>query len=257
VTVDLEGHWALITGGTRGIGFAIARRLARRGCALLLAHKRDELRAAEAKAELEDLGVEVATHCGDLRRTETLHGLVEAISTGPDRLDILIHNASFGAVAPLRRIGPAAWNAAFETNVTALLQLVQKTLPWLERRGGQILAISSVGSQICYTDYASVGCSKAALEGLIRYLAFELSGAGIRCNAVSGGPVETRALSSFPDPEAVRAYASEFGPRMGQPEDLAEVADLLLRPESQWISGQTIVADGGLTLGIDFSRWRS
>ena len=249
---------ALITGGTRGIGLALATRLGRDGYDLFLGYKSDETQANEARAQLSDLGANVWLFPGDTRDAAVIREMVKAIKEGPGRIDLLVHNASFGTMGPVTRIGPRSWNATFETNVTALLQLAQKTLPFLKEQKGKIIAISSIGSMVCYSDYAAMGCSKAAMESLVKYLAFELAKDGVRVNAVSGGPIETRALGSFKDPDAVRNYARGMGPfgRMGEPDDLVGAVSFLASPDAQWITGQILVVDGGVTLGIDFDDWK-
>ena len=116
--------------------------------------------------------------------------------------------------------------------------------------GGKIVAISSVGNITCLPGYAAVGASKAALETLVRYFARELAPRGINVNAVSGGPVETSALDFFPDKEkTVEEWVSRSpAGRIARPEEIAEVAGFLLSEEASWIQGQTIIADGGMTL---------
>jgi len=256
--MTLDEQVAIITGGTRGIGLAVARRLAADGCNLVLVYKSDDEQAATAEEELRALGAQVWLHKGDLRKMPTVRGLFDVIKQGPDRIDILIHNAAFGAMGALDRIGPASWNATFEVNVTTLLTLAQRALPWLRKRGGSIIGMSSIGSQVCYSDYAAMGCSKAAMEALIRYMAFEFISEGIRCNCVSGGPIETRALGSFKDPDAVRNYARGMGPvgRMGTPQDMVGAVRFLVGSEASWMVGQTLLCDGGITLGIDFDDWK-
>jgi enoyl-[acyl-carrier-protein] reductase (NADH) len=116
-------------------------------------------------------------------------------------------------------------------------------------RGGSIIAISSVGSQRVIPDYAALGVAKAALECLARYLAFEWAGRNIRANVVSGGPIETDALKAAFDYHQVAAWedVTPMG-RLGTPEDLAQTVAWLCTDEARWITGQVILADGGITL---------
>ncbi len=253
----LTGKVALVTGGSRGIGKSIAVRLAQDGADLIVNYKSDANAAEETAQELRALGVRALTLQADMRKPEDIKRLFKEVTAQWGQLDILIHNAAFGTMAPLMRMGRASWQATFDTNVTALLLASQAAYPLLKKNGGHIIAISSVGSFTCFSEYAAIGCSKAAMEALVRYLGFELAREGILTNAVSAGPVDTRAVSWFKYPQAVWNFGSKKSPlgRMGMPEDLAGIVAFLCSKEASWIVGQTLVADGGIMLGVDFKDW--
>ncbi len=255
--MHLEGQVALVTGGSRGIGKAIATRLAKDGADIIINYKSDEDSAKSMAAEIEALGRRAMTIAADMRKPDQIKAMYKTIEETWDQIDILVHNAAFGTMGPILRIGRFSWNATFETNVTAMLLLVQGGHKWLARKGGNIIGISSEGSRTCFSEYTAIGTSKAALEALIRYMAFEFVRDGIRVNSVSAGPVETRAIQWFKYPEAVYNFAERKSPmgRIGKPKDLAGIVSFLCGPDAQWIHGQNIIADGGIMLGVDFKDW--
>lgn len=255
--LHLAGKVALVTGGARGIGKAIAMRLARDGADVILNYKKDEDTANETAAEIEALGRRAMVVQADMRAPNDIRALFKTLKGSWDQLDILVHNAAFGAMGPILRLGRFSWNATFETNVTALLLLAQGAHPWLARDGGHIIGISSEGSRTCFSEYTAIGTSKAAVEALVRYMAFEFVKDGIRVNSVSAGPVETRAIQWFKYPQAVYNFAERKSPmgRIGMPDDLSGIVSFLCSDDASWIVGQNIVADGGIMLGVDFKDW--
>ena len=253
----LDGQIALITGGSRGIGKAIALRLARDGADVIINYKSGEDAARETAEEIEAMGRRAMIFAADMRKPAEIKALFKHLEETWDQLDIMVHNAAFGTMAPILRIGRYSWNATFETNVTAMLLLVQQAHKWLSRKGGNIIGISSEGARTCFSEYTAIGTSKAALEALIRYMAFEFVRDGIRVNSVSAGPVETRAIQWFKYPQAVYNFAERKAPmgRIGKPEDLCGIVSFLCHPDAHWIVGQNIIADGGIMLGVDFKDW--
>ncbi len=254
-----EGKIALVTGGTRGIGKAISLRLAEEGADLILNYKSDSATAEETAEEIRALGRRVWVMQADVRDDKNVRALGKRIKTEVGQLDIFIHNAAFGTMGPILRMGMFSWRAAMDINVNAMLLLTQQVAPLLRERGGWIVGLSSIGAEMTFSEYACIGVSKAAMEALCRYLAFELAPLGIRCNAVSAGPVKTRALDWFQYPHAVDNYAETKSPlsRIGQPQDLVGIVSFLCTEEADWIVGQTIKADGGISMGENFLDWLS
>ncbi len=254
-----EGKVALVTGGTRGIGKAIALRLAGDGADLILNYKSDTTTAEETAAEIRALGRKVWIFQADMRDDKAIKGLCKSVTKEVGKLDILVHNAAFGTMGSILRMGMYSWRAAMDINVAALLLLSQKLAPLLEKSGGHIIGMSSIGADMTFSEYACIGVSKAAMEALCRYLAYELAPIGIRCNAVSAGPVVTRALDWFKHPEAVHRYATTKSPlsRIGYPKDVAGIVSFLCTPDADWIVGQVIRADGGVSMGENFNDWLS
>jgi len=233
-----------VTGGSRGIGRAIALRFARDGARrIAIGYLRND-RAAEATAdELRALGAEVTLVRGNVTSARVL---AEVEGLGP--LDVLVHNAATGVIRPALETEDRHWDWTLNANARALLQLARVTAPQM-RPGSSIVAISSLGAQRVLENYTLVGTSKAALESLVRYLAVELAPRGIRVNAVSGGIVETGALEHFPNREEMLA-AGARNPvgRLVGPDDIAGAVAFLCSPDAEMVRGQTLVVDGGFSL---------
>lgn len=248
--LELRGQRALITGGTRGIGRAIALKFAAQGVELALNYFRNR-RAAEATADaVEALGAPrpllLKANVGD---PEKVKGLVAELQEHWDRVDMLISNAASGVLKPVTELTRRHLEWSLEINAYALLQLSQELLP-LMPAGGRILALSSLGSLRAIPNYAAVGASKAALESLVRHMAAELAPQGIRVNTLSAGVVDTEALTHFPNRESLLAESARRTPagRLTTPEDVADVALLLCSPLAAMIQGQTVTVDGGYSI---------
>ena len=251
MTTSFEGKVALVTGGSRGIGKAIALELARRGADIAFNYMRSHQDAAKTQNEIEALGVRclrAKAHLGDASKIRELFAQVKEMYP---RLDILVNNAASGVQRPAAELEEKHWDWAMNINAKG---------PWLcaieashlMTQGGSIVNITSLGSQRVLPDYFSVGTSKAALEAVTRYLAVELAPKGISVNAVSGGYVDTQALDHFPRREEMLAAGSKtVVGRMVDTGDIARVVAFLCSQEAEMIRGQVIVVDGGATLGAD------
>jgi enoyl-[acyl-carrier protein] reductase III len=247
--MQLKGRVALVTGGSRGIGRAIALELARRGADIAFNYLRSHAAATATHDDIEALGVRclrVRAHLGDGAKIKQLFSRVEREF---GRLDILVNNAASGVQRSATELEEKHWDWTMNINARA---------PWLCAieasrlmiGGGSIVNITSLGSQRVLPYYFSVGTSKAALEAITRYLAVELAPKGITVNAVSGGYVETGALDHFPNrDEMMAAGAQTPAGRMVIPEDIARVVAFLCSEEARMIRGQVIVVDGGASLG--------
>jgi len=242
------GRWALVTGGSRGIGRAVALTLAEQGWNVAVAYLRDHDAAEEVAAAVRAAGRDALLHAGNVGSTATCAALVERIGKEAGRLDGLVHCAALGALSPVLDTRPGRWRLAWDTQVGALIDLAARARP-LFRRGGGIVALTSLGSTRVMPGYGPIAAAKGSLEALVRYLAAELAEEGINVNAVCGGPVDTASLRSFPTWGAMEEESRRRVPgRLGRPEDLAPIVSFLLSPGAAWIRGQVVVADGGFSL---------
>ena len=233
-----------MTGGSRGIGRAIALRFARDGARrVAIGYLRND-KAAEATAEeLRAAGAEPVLVRGNVTSSRVLD---EVAGLGP--LDVLVHNAASGVIRDALDTEEKHWDWTLGANARALLALAKAAAPQMPA-GSSVVGISSLGSQRVLPGYSLVGVSKAALEALIRYLAVELAPRGIRVNAISGGIVETGALEHFPNREEMLAFgrANPAG-RLVEPEDIAAAVAFLCSPDAEMVRGHVLVVDGGFSL---------
>ncbi|NGQ97388.1 enoyl-[acyl-carrier-protein] reductase FabL [Brevibacillus sp. SYP-B805] len=247
-----HGKVALVTGGTRGIGKAIAHQLADQGYHLVLNYLRNRTAARETAAELEAKGVRVhliKANVGDVGKIKEMFAEIEQEF---GRLDILVNNAASGVLRPLMELEESHWDWTMEINSKALLFCAQEAAKLMKKtgEGGKIVSISSLGSIRVLENYTAVGVSKAALEALTRYLAVELAPYNIVVNAVSGGAVDTDALRHFPNRDELLKAAAERTPagRIVEPDDLANAVMFLLSDKAWMVRGQTLIVDGGISL---------
>ena len=242
-----DGASVFVTGGSRGIGKAIALRFAELGAArVAIGYLRND-RAAEAAAEeLRAAGAEPVLVRGNVSSERVAREVAEL---GP--LDALIHSAATGVIRPALEIEKKHWDWTLDANAYALLALAKAAAPQMQP-GSSIIGISSLGSTRVLENYVVVGTSKAALESLVRYLAVELAPQEIRVNAVSAGVVETGALHHFPNREEMLASgAGNPAGRLVTPDDVAGLVSFLCSPDAEMIRGQTVVVDGGWSLPAD------
>ncbi len=244
--VDLTGKAALVTGGTRGIGRAIAIRLAKQGCNVAVNYMRNRKAAAEAVELIEAEGVKAKAYRANVGNEEDLHSMFTEFKEDFGRIDILISNAASGVLKPAMELTRRHWSWTLDINAATLLHLVQHSVP-LMQDGGKVIAISSLGSVRALPNYAAVGASKAALESLVRHLSVELAPQNINVNTLSAGVVDTEALKHFPNREQMLGSSEDKTPagRLVTPEDVADVALFMVSDYSQMIHGTTITVDGG------------
>ncbi|MFA6900795.1 MAG: enoyl-[acyl-carrier-protein] reductase FabL [Desulfurivibrionaceae bacterium] len=246
---NLRGKVGLVTGSSRGIGKAIALRLAENGVDLIVNYVRHR-QDAEATARLiEEKGARCLVVKANVANDEDLQSMFALIKSEFGHLDFLISNAASGVLKPALELSSRHWNWAMEINARALLSLTQQAVP-LMSKGARIMAVSSMGAVRAVENYTAVGASKAALESLVRHLAVELGPMGINVNTISAGAVDTEALKKFPNREQILDGALQRTPlgRLTTPEDVANVALFLCSELAAMIQGQTIVVDGGYSI---------
>jgi enoyl-[acyl-carrier protein] reductase III len=243
--MTLENGSVLVTGGTRGIGKAIALRLASEGATrIALGYLRNDKAAEAAADEIRAAGAEPILVRGNVASEKVV---AEFASHGP--YAAVVHNAATGVIKPALETEDKHWDWTLNANARALLSLARACAPDMPN-GSSIVAVSSLGAQRVLENYVLVGTSKAALESVVRYLAVELSPRGIRVNAVSAGVVETEALDHFPNREQMLSAGKTRTPagRLVEPEDVAGAVAFLCSPDADMLRGQTLIMDGGYSL---------
>jgi len=245
----LTGKVALVTGASRGIGHAIAHKLAIAGCDIAANYYNSHEEAETLCAEIGALGRRAYSIKASVGIPESVDELFEQLRDRFDRLDIVVSNAASGVLRPALEMSLKHWRWCLETNALALNLLAQRAVPMMTA-GGSIIALSSLGAERAMPGYSFIGASKAALESLARSLAQELGPRGIRVNTVSAGVVDTDALTYFPNREQLLsnfAQRAPLGPTLA-PEDVAGAVYLLCLPEARMITGHTLYVDAGFRI---------
>ncbi|HEX9711521.1 MAG TPA: enoyl-[acyl-carrier-protein] reductase FabL [Actinomycetota bacterium] len=245
------GKTAIVTGASRGIGRAIALRLAREGADVAVAFFRNREGAEKTAAEIEEMGRRATVVRGHVGDADKVFELVEAARANLGPVSIVISNAASGVLRPLSDMDLKGWQWTMDVNARALMLLAQATRDDMRALGGgAIVALSSLGAERVLPAYGAVGASKAALEALVRYLAVEGAPDQIRVNAVSAGVVDTDALRHFPDREGMLAAAAERTPagRTVMPDDVAAAVCFLCSDDAWMVRGETLHIDGGYSL---------
>ena len=241
----------LITGGTKGIGHAIAKRLAREGENVFLVYHSDNAAALDAKSTLETQGATVQLIKADVGTIEGAQAIHNAVAANGATLTGIVHAAAMIYPTNLLEADLTKFKQAVETNGLSLLYLVQKLLPTMDR-GTSIVFISSMGARIPSPFYGALGVGKAVAETILRYLVTELAPKGIRINAVAPGLVETSSVANMVGSEeaAQRVFekAAKTNPsgRLSKDSDYASLVEYLLTPDAEFIQGQVIAATGGV-----------
>ena len=247
--IDLGGKCALITGGSRGIGRAIALRLATQGADVAFTYKGNVAAAASTVAEIEALGRRALAIQADASDVESAEGVVKAAMEGFGKIDILVNNAGITRDDLIMRMSPEAWRDVLETNLFGAFWMTKAvTRPMLKARGGRIINITSVSGQAGQTGQANYSAAKAGLIGLTKATARELASRTITVNAVAPGFVLTELTKDLP--EALQAEINARTPlgRFGTPEEIANAVAFLASDEAAYITGQVLAVDGGLVM---------
>jgi 3-oxoacyl-[acyl-carrier protein] reductase len=244
--MELQGQVALVTGGSRGIGLAVATELASAGARIAVV-ARDGARAQAAAAGLPGEG-----HRGygaDVADSGAVNALVKRVEEEMGSLDVLVNNAGVTRDNVLMRIKDEDWNAVVDTNLRGAFNTIRAaSRGMMKRRAGRVINISSVVGITGNKGQANYAASKAGLIGLTKSVAKELASRGVLVNAVAPGYIETDMTSDLPE-AAREALSSQIAlGRLGRPEDIAPVVRFLAGPGAAYMTGQVLVVDGGMVM---------
>jgi len=240
----------IVTGGTKGIGLAIADRLARSGRPIVLGYASDEAAAGAAVARLKAKGANACAVRADVGTIAGAAALIDAAAAFGEGIDALIHSAAMIYPTTLLEADLERFTQAVHTNGLSLLYLVQKASPLLEF-GASIVFITSAGARAPQPRYAALGVGKALAEALVKYLVMELAPRGIRINAVAPGLVETTSVATMLGSEEAaqrlfeRAARANPSGRLTRDGDYASLVEYLVSPAAEFVQGQVIHANGG------------
>jgi NAD(P)-dependent dehydrogenase (short-subunit alcohol dehydrogenase family) len=247
---DLSGKVALVTGSTRGIGKSIAEELARAGAKVCISSRKAEA-CEQVRREFEQAGHQVMAQPCNVSRKEELQVLVDAALKKWGRIDSVVANAASNPYyGPLTGIADEAFDKIITNNVKSVLWLAGMTLPKMAERGGNFTLVGSIGGLLANTVIGAYGVSKAAGHHLVRNLAAEWGPKNVRVNAIAPGLVKTEFARALWEDEKRRAERIEATPlrRLGEPRDIGGIAVFLASDAAAFITGQCIVADGGVTI---------
>ena len=245
-TKRLAGKVALVTGGSRGIGAAIALRLGAEGATVVLTYNQNKAKADEVVAQIAKLGTGAVTLKADVASERDNQILVDEIERTIGKIDILVNNAAIWDVASVDTIDLDHYDRVFNTNLRGVIATTIAALPKI-KNGGRIINISSVAAEGVMQTTSVYSASKAALNTLTRIWAQELGPKQITVNGVAPGTTATDMLLQALPEEVKNEFVSKTAlKRLGEPNDIADVVAFLASDDARWITGQTIRADGGI-----------
>ncbi len=253
--IDLNGKVALITGASRGIGRACAESLAACGASVIVNFLNSADAAKDVVSTIQNCGGRAIAVRADVSERDDVQAMIDVIGEHFGKLDIVVSNAAAGGFRPLTQATPASFDSILRINTAPLLWLTQAALPLLQasKEISRVIAISSHGSIRGIANYGLIGTSKAALESLVRHLAFELGRSGVNFNAVMPGIVATDAIKTLPGSAGMLKSVQDeilVKDRMLQPADVAGTVLFLASPLSELIQGQVIIVDGGISIRV-------
>jgi enoyl-[acyl-carrier protein] reductase III len=242
---------ALITGSSRGIGKALAITLARDGASVVINYKKNQDLAEETVTEVEAAGGKAIAVQADVEEPDEIEALFEAAESEYGRLDYYVSNAAASAFKPILELGQHHLDRSYAMNVRAFVLGAQRAVA-LMSGGGRIVAMSSYGSNRVYPTYGNLGAAKAALESWVRYMSMEFAHLGINVNGVNAGIIESDSSAYFYDVSGMPPLSTVLPKipkkRKGTVQEVADVVAFLLSEASEYITGQTLIVDGGLSI---------
>lgn len=253
----MKGKTLVISGGTKGIGKACVYKFAQNGVDVAFTYNSSREGALEICNDVRaKFGVKCECYPLNILEPETYKELFLEIDKDFDRVDFFISNAMIygrsvvGGYGKFMKLKPRGLNNIYTATVNAFVCGAQQAAKRMKKTGGgSIVSLSSTGNLKYITHYSGHGANKAAVEAMVRYAATELGELNIRVNAVSGGPIDTDALKAFTNYEEVKEKTASMSPlgRIGEPQDLAQSCYFLCTDDASWVTGHTLVVDGGTT----------
>lgn len=245
---EMKGRVALVTGGTRGLGLAICQELAARGATVLMNYRSDEQAARSALAEVRDIRSDAELLPGDIAEAQDVSRLFGTIRKDYGQLDMLVNNAGVTDDGYALMMSDRKWHRVVDTDLNgAFLTCRAAGRLMMPRRSGSIVAIGSTSGSAAPAGQANYAAAKAGLVALIRVMAKELGPYGVRANAVVPGFVETQMTRAMPPDQLENRIAMAPLRRIGAPEEVAHVVGFLLSDAASYVTGASVVVDGGLT----------
>ena len=244
----LEGRVALVTGGSRGIGAAVAKRLAAEGASVVVNYAGRADAASEVVSAIEDAKGSALAVRADVSDSASCSTLVEAAVARFGRIDILVNNAGITRDGLLVRMSDEDWASVIQTNLSGAFYLsraVGKLM--MKQRSGSIINMASVVGVMGNAGQVNYAAAKAGLIGMTKSIARELAGRGVRANAIAPGFIATDMTDALPEAAREAAVATIAMGRLGTPEDIAAAVAFLASDDSAYITGQVIAVDGGMT----------
>ena len=247
--LDLTGKVALVTGGSRGIGRAIALTLARQGASVIINYQSNAEAAEEVVGQIKARGGQAVAVRGDVRDPGAAGEMVKAATSAYGRLDILVNNAGLTRDTLLPMMREEDWDVVVDTNLKGAYNVTKAALkPMLRQKSGRIINITSMAGIAGNAGQANYSAAKAGLIGFTKSVAKEIGSRAITVNAVAPGFIPTDLTSSVPQELIDKATAMSALKRTGTADDVANAVAFLASDEAAWITGQVLAVDGGLVM---------
>jgi 3-oxoacyl-[acyl-carrier protein] reductase len=243
----LSGKVVLVTGGSRGIGAAIARRFAAAGSRVAIAYRNGSTAAQEVLHDITASGAQGLAIAGDIADPVAAKAMVDQVVAAFGRIDVLVNCAGIGEYRPFEKTDPTFFHAIFDTNVLGTVAMIQAALPYLPAPGGRIINFSSALATRPIPTTSIYAASKAAVAALSHALAKEFGPRGITVNTIAPGVIETEMTTKILAERGPGIVAMTPLGRIGQPDDIAGIALFLASPDAGWLTGRTFLADGGVS----------
>ena len=244
---SLSNKVVLVTGGSRGMGAAIARRFAGAGCRVAIGYRNESAAAHAVLGDIAELGAQSIGVAGDISNPDDARAMVAQVVERFGHLDILVNCAGIAEYRPFEAVDPELFRATFDTNVLGTIAVIQAALPHLTAPGGRIINFSSALATRPIPTTSIYAASKAAVAALSHALAKEFGPRGITVNTIAPGVIETDMTTQILAERGAGIAAMTPLGRIGQTDDIAGVALFLASPEAKWLTGRTIIADGGVS----------